>query len=274
MTRPLAIDLWNVFFPLVIGAAAFGTGMWSWRWPRTARNGLIVLAVTGAAVVGASAAGMLSPAADRTMSLIGSAPVLLCWMTLILLGLVWAVPTRRWSSRFLAFLVGVAGFLILIDAGACLWWRFGASDLWENTANAGGGVRQSTGLTCYPASAAMLLHHYGISATECEMAYLGNTTPFGSDAHSMARALTLKLLSRGWRAEMEATNYVTLVRRGDPFIAHVDPPDVGSHAIFVQQAGPEFVEVIDPLDGARRRMSRADFEAVWDGTLVRVKRSE
>lgn len=61
-----------------------------------------------------------------------------------------------------------------------------------------------------------------------------------------------------------------MLARGEPFIAHVDPPGIGPHSIFVQQAQPKYVMVGDPLDGLRRKLSRRDFEEHLDGTIVRL----
>jgi ABC-type bacteriocin/lantibiotic exporter with double-glycine peptidase domain len=191
-------------------------------------------------------------------------------VALFLLGVVWGMPGRRLRAAFLAVLAAVAGAFILLEAGACLWWRYALPELWERNADARGALMQSTGWTCLPASAVMLLHQYGIPASEGELAYLANTTLFGTDEYVMARALNAKLRARGWRARVEEATYEECVRRGEPFIAHVEPPDIGNHAILVERAWPDGVEVIDPLDGIPRNLPRAAFEEIWDGTLLRL----
>src|SRR5262249_26835079 len=155
--------------------------------------------------------------------------------------------------------------------GAGLWWRFAVPGLWRQGADAHGGRQQATGYTCYLAAAVMLLHHYGIPAGEGEMAYPANTTLFGTDEHAMAKALTAKVHGPGWHAQVEAADYEACVRYGGPFIAHVSPPGVGEHAIFVKQARPTVVALIDPLDGELQHMPRAEFEAIWYGTLIRIR---
>ncbi len=46
-------------------------------------------------------------------------------------------------------------------------------------------------------SAAMLLHCYGVRTSEGEMAYLANTSLFGTDARSIRPALNAKLARHG-----------------------------------------------------------------------------
>jgi ABC-type bacteriocin/lantibiotic exporter with double-glycine peptidase domain len=144
-------------------------------------------------------------------------------------------------------------------------------ELWDKTADAQGCLEQSTSWTCYPASAVMLLHHHGIRAGEGEMAYRANTTFFGTEEYTMARALTAMVRARGWYAVAEWSDYEACVRRDKPFIAHVVPPELGEeHAVFIRKVGRKFVVMIDPLDGVARRYARADFEAIWVGMLVRL----
>jgi len=65
------------------------------------------------------------------------------------------------------------------------------------------------------------------------------------------------------------TDYEACVRRGEPFIADVVPPYIGPHVVFVKKARPEYVEIVDPLNGVARKQSRAEFERVWIGRVVR-----
>jgi hypothetical protein len=174
----------------------------------------------------------------------------------------------------IACLAAAMGGLILLQSGACLWWRLVRAELWERRADAGGGLQQATGWTCYPAAAVMLLHHYGIAAGEGEMAYSANTSLWGTDDHAMARAMTARGYPAGWRARVEITDYEACVRQGGPFIAQVVPPTIGPHALFVRSTGPESLRVIDPLDGVPKELSRTAFESMWTGRLIRFLRRE
>src|SRR5262249_47964863 len=152
-----------------------------------------------------------------------------------------------------------------------LWWRFAAPELWERTADAGGSLQQSSGLTCSPAAAVMLLHRHGIPTSEGEMAYLAGTSLFGTDAPSMCRALQAQGGPFCFRAEARRTDYEECRRDGSPFIAHVQR-DLLGHAILVERMDAEWVGVVDPLDGQRRTISRGEFEAAWSGTALRILR--
>lgn len=145
--------------------------------------------------------------------------------------------------------------------------------MWEKTADAKGYVQQSSGLTCSPAAAVMLLHHYAIPASEGEMAYLAGTSFFGTDALGMARALTWKTAARGWHAEVVTPDFASCLKL-TPFIAHVHLPNIGGHALLVDKADSDYVHVIDPLDGQRRKMAREEFEAVWLGIMIHIRTNE
>ncbi|MBY0231583.1 MAG: hypothetical protein K2W96_20040, partial [Gemmataceae bacterium] len=128
-------------------------------------------------------------------------------------------------------------------------------------------VVQTSGTTCGPAAAAMLLRRYGIEAGEGEMAYLAGTSLFGSDAHALARALEAKagLRAQGGRTRWEA-------RQGAPFIAHVRGASLG-HAVLVERLDERGATITDPAGGGTRRMARGEFERAWDGTAVWISGS-
>jgi hypothetical protein len=232
------------------------------------RRLLVIMAV---AVIGVIIGGILPFASGEIETEIVGAAILLCWGTLLLWGVLrCAAAARARNERLVVLLAAGVGAVMLLQAGSCLWWRFCAPELWERTVDATGGLRQSTGVTCYPASAVMLLHHYGIAAGEGEMAYLANTSLGGTEDFAMVRALSRKGRANGWRAEVEDTDYDACVRRGHPFIAHVDLPDIGLHAVFVKEITPEYVVIIDPISGVPERLLRAEFDDVWNGGLVRL----
>jgi hypothetical protein len=254
-----------------LGALAFWGGRFFRRLPAAVRLGLVTGAVVCVVGGAAALAGVLPDGVGRVVSLVGGGTVLLAWVALLLLGAAWAAPDRRLSSGFLACLAALAGGLLLIEGSGPLWWRFGAPGLWQNAPDADGRLRQSSGLTCSPAAAAMLLHRYSVPASEGEMAYLAGTSLFGSDAPAMARALGAKVRPHGWAAHAGRAGYEDCVRWGGPFLAHVRGPDLG-HAVLVEEASEDSLRITDPLDGRPRRMSRGEFERVWDGTVIRIDR--
>jgi hypothetical protein len=171
-------------------------GRWSFR-RRWAGYTLIALALAVAGAVGASVLGFLPWAIYETVLEIGGAAVVVGWLGLVLLSVWWGrAPAGRWESCVIVCLAAGMGGLIVLQSGACLWWRLVRPELWERRADARGGLQQATGWTCYPAAAVMLLHHYGIAAGEGEMAYSANTSLWGTDHHAMARALTAGIPGR------------------------------------------------------------------------------
>jgi hypothetical protein len=270
MLHPLALDVLTLLLPLCLGGVTLAAGYLLFRWPKPIRAFLLCLAIGAIAVGGSAAAGLLPGGINSVLSRLGGGTVLLSWAALLLLGVVWGLPKRSLSTGFLAALAVVAFTLLVIETGGRLWWRFPGGDLWQRTANADGCLRQSSGVTCSPAAGVMLLHHHGIAASEGEMAYLANSSFFGTDAHSLCRALAEKVQDRGWTAEVRPADYETCIHEGWAFVAHVRRPDVGGHAVFVERVLPEHVQVIDPLAGMRAKLSRAEFEQQWDGVVIRV----
>ncbi|HEY1377313.1 MAG TPA: cysteine peptidase family C39 domain-containing protein [Gemmataceae bacterium] len=269
MLRPFVSDVSALVLPLGLGSLAFVVGRLLHRLPKSVRVGLLVIA--GAVIVGgaASLAGLLPDRVDQAAAAVGGATVVLCWAALLLIGVAWSAPKRAFSRGFLSCIVAVAGFLILAEGGSRLWWRFAAPELWRNAPDSHGCLRQTSGLTCAPAAAAMFLHCHGIPASEGEMAYLAGTSLFGSDAWQTAAALDQKVRPSGRRAVILRSGYDECVERAEPFIGHVRGPS-GGHAVLVKAVSPYGAEVVDPVEGFPKRLPRADFEAVWDGTVVAV----
>jgi hypothetical protein len=267
MLRPLGLDILGFLLPICGGASAFLAGRSLRRLPRAAQIVLVALCVGLVGVAGLPLLRSIPDDVARMLSLLGGATVLLSGVALFLLGVVWSVPGRSLSSGFLAALAALAGCLLLIESGGRLWWRFCAPQMWQRSADTKGHLQQSSAVSCSPAAAVMLLHHHGIDASEGEMAYLSGTSLFGTDAHGMARALARKGYPHGMTALAQRTDYEARLRRGGPFLAHVQQSLTG-HALLVVEMSKEHVEVLDPLDGRGRRMSRADFERVWDGMAI------
>jgi hypothetical protein len=271
MFRPLFADLLTLLVPVGVGLLAFIGGWFFRRWPRWLQIACLGVA---AAVVTGGAVALVGPLPDdmsALVSLAGGSTVLLCWAALLMVGIAWAAPNRRFSTGFLACLAAVAGGLLFIEGSGPLWWRFGAPELDFNVPDSQGRLRQSSGLTCSPAAAAMLLHRYGVRASEGEMAYLAGTSLFGSDAPAMSRALNEKIRPNGWKAYAGHADYDQCLRRGVPFVAHVQRADLG-HAVLVEQVSPDGVRIIDPIEGESKTLSRAGFELVWDGTVIWIDR--
>ncbi len=73
-----------------------------------------------------------------------------------------------------------------------------------------------------------------------------------------------------YRPTIQKEPYDYFVRYKHAFVAAVELPDVGGHAVFVRQAFPDTVELIDPRNGSPQTMLRGEFERIWDGTALMI----
>jgi hypothetical protein len=104
------------------------------------------------------------------------------------------------------------------------------------------------------------------------MTYLANTGITGTNLHSLANALSVKMPEKGGTGRVERTTYEVCLERGEPFIASVKLPHIRWHAIYVERLTPDFATVVDPLEGWHKSVPRAQFEKEWDRTIVWVER--
>lgn len=280
MLRPVALDLLVALLPPLLGGLAFLTGTRLRRLPLRLWHSLLILVVTsimGLAVI--LCLGWLMPAirdwSGAALHQVGGAPLIACPLGLLLLGVVWTQPGRSTTSAFL-LLLAVLGLLILaVDSGSRLWWRWMAVPTWSNLPDAQGCVRQSTWLTCGPAASAMLLNHQGIRVSEGELAYrAGASLLLGTDLYIMADVLTDYLKPHGKFAAVVRIDYQEGIDLGEPLVAQVDLPGGGGHAVYVERLTSEQAEVIDPRDGRRSRMSRHEFEGIWEGRVILLRTSQ
>ena len=232
--------------------------------------GLILLAVTATVVGAADLIRKLPFAANQVLSLACGGTVLVCWAALLLLGVAWSSPQRRFTTSFLGALCAIALCLVFIEASGTLWWRFFAAEAWEKYPDEHGFLKQSTGRTCSPAAAAMLLHLHGIRASEGELAYLSGTTLFGTDGFRMRRALERKVAAHQLRASLKQTNYSAMEQENKPFLAHLHG-SYGGHAVVVLELQRESVRVLDPAFGKEKVMSGRQFDGEWDDTAILIE---
>ena len=266
--RPLAVDVLSALAPILAGLLALYAGRSLPRWPGWAK----LLGVLGSfallAVGVTSVAGALPGPTGAILARLGGGTVACCIVAAFLLGAAIGSPRVSFSSHFLFSMFGIACLLLLIEGSGHLYWRFGAPATWVRFADADGKLRQTTGMTCEPTAAVMLLHAAGVKASEGEMAYRSGTSLFGTDAHSVAGAISDKVRSIGLRAETGVTTYDDALARGKPAVVHIYPPGGGGHAIFVEAFTPDGVVLIDPADGKRYAAPRDVFTQMWDGTAV------
>ena len=74
------------------------------------------------------------------------------------------------------------------------------------------------------------------------------------------------------RGCVRRVGYSQAVRLRRSFVAFMNRPGVGGHALCVLEVDETKVQVIDPLSGTRETMARQEFEAEWDPVIVWVEK--
>jgi hypothetical protein len=264
---------WTRFLATLLACVAAARLGWA-AWKRSPKVG--TLAAVAAGVVGAVAASAHYPPVrtyvGALVSQVGGEGVIACLCLFVLLGVAWASGGRR-ANRPLLIMAAVLGFAVVSAlAAAPLAWRYLGQRQRANYPDANGVVQQSTGMTCAPAAAAMLLHYQGIRCSEGTLAELAGTNPLiGTDEFLLARALGGVAVERGIRAMARRIDYAQAVKLARPFVAYIRRPGVGGHAILVLTVGPVGVEAIDPLTGSPESSDRTTFEAEWGGVAVWIE---
>lgn len=259
---------------LAAGASCLWLGIWSSRRSTHARN---TAAAMGLALAVGAAAAHYPPLRDVVgpcLSLPGGEGALACLGTLALLGI--AEAERKQSSRrpvrAAAFaLVFLA--LFAFSSGSVGWHYFGQS-LRANYPDASGALQQTTGITCAPAAAAMLLYHSGLRISEGAMAELAHTSFIqGTAPYALARAVDRVARRQGLRGCIQRVDYARAVCLRHPFVAFINRPGIGGHALCVLKAAPEKLLVIDPLSGMQETVQRDQFVAGWDPVIIWIEPS-
>ena len=267
MVRSLALDLFDVLLPFLASVVAFLGGCVLERLPTYFFRTIIGVAVSTVLFFGVSYFTPIHAMVSDSFWHIGGVTTVACFVAMLLLGVVWTSRGRSTSTGFLRVIVGLVFLIVLLNSGGRLWWRFVNTTAWQNLPDATGCLKQSSGWTCSPAVAAMLLHHYAIETSEGEMAYLAGTNYLGTDAPSIAHAIMAKAAPT-LAAHIADNSYEACIHRADPFLACVHVPGLGGHAVLVLEVHPDNVELIDPRFGYRQRIHRIEFEQQWQGKMV------
>jgi Peptidase C39 family len=268
MLRPIYLDLCDVLVPLSACLGALAGGHHLHRLPRSVFTVILAISVAVILILGVSYFIPFPEPIYDVLWHVGGEATVACVLAALLLGVVWSSRKRTTSTGFLRVMAGLVAGIIVLGTGGRLWWRLVSEATWQNTPNVDGCLTQSTGWTCSPATATMLLHHYGIAASEGEMAYLANTSYLGTDARSIAHALTLKGRPHGLRAQVVLADYETCLGQPKPFLACVRVPGIGGHAVLVRRINAESIDLIDPRFGHRQTLLRAEIEPHWEGRIV------
>jgi hypothetical protein len=268
-TPPVWKEWLTALAVLAAGAACLRLGSWSGR--RSTRSRNIIASASIGLAVGAAAAHYppLRDVAGAWLSVPRGEGVLVCFGALALLGVAGA-DRKRHSGR--AILMGATALVFLLltalSSGSLGWHYFGRR-LRANFPDASDALQQTTGITCAPAAASMLLYRAGIRISEGELAELAGTTILqGTAPYALARAVDQVARVHGMRGSIQRVDYARAVRLARPFIAFVDEPGIGGHAFCVLKADPQQVQTIDPLSGSPETISREEFVTEWDPVIV------
>lgn len=265
--RSLPVDLLLFAAPPLIAVALFLAGTRVLRLP--SRRCITAIVVPMLAVALLVTLGRFTPEiASRTLATLGGSTVVLCTLTVFLLGVAWGAPKRSVSAPFLGIVAAIAAGVIVIQASGSLYWRLLATESWQRFPEPTGSLRQSSGASCAAASASMLLHANGLRVSEGELAYLAGTSLLGTDAEALVLALQKRLPS-SLQAELVREWPRSEPSSAAPFVIFVGGTFRG-HALFVRPLAGDELEVIDPLDGSCRPTTRTRLESDWDSVAIIV----
>jgi hypothetical protein len=267
---PLWQEVLSLLTLLAAGLACLRLGRTAGR--RSARAGGGVALTAGLVAVLAAAAHYppLRDIAGPWLILPGGEASLACLAALTLIGVAGADRKKRLPLLHLA--AGLVLLLLTTLTSGSLGWRLFGQRLRANYPDARGALQQTTGITCGPAAASMLLHHAGIRISEGELAELANTTPLqGTAPHALARAVDHAARRHTMRGHIQRVDYEEAVRLGRPFVAFVTRPGVGRHSICVVKATSAGVLTLDPLSGTGETLPREEFTGEWDPVVVWVE---
>lgn len=273
MLRPLAVDLLDCLIPLVLAAALFLLGWVQQRWSYSLRRFMVLIVTSAVVFVGLCLVRWLPVFLDPVLYWLGGPKAFLAALALFLLAVALNTTGRTFSDSFLWCLCGVAAFMVLVEATGALTWRFVVDEPWHRNVDSQGRLTQSTLRTCGPAAAVMLLHRYGISASEGEIAYLARTSLFGSDGYALSEAVREKAEQHDLTARFLRSNYVDVLGEGRPFVATIRE-GLAAHAVFVDVIDEAYAYFVDPSNGERYKVPRHIFESIWNGEMIEIRIDE
>ena len=275
LLRPLVVDWFHFAWPILVGLSSFYLGRYFHRWSASVRAALVGLTVGLMLIATASLFHFMPRQIEILFSHVGGITVFLCWMILGVMGISWSNPDPNTDIFLRIMAAAVPLLLIAIESSGSLWFRHKEQDAWYNFAaeKGDGTLRQSTASTCLPACGVMLLHANGVfGASEGELAYLSNTTFFGTEAHALARAITAKIGDPLKVAEARFATYDDCRDAGSvPFIAQIRFGNLNHHSVLITKIEKDSLIWVDPLARVSETKTRVDFEKRWTGIVIWVR---
>lgn len=201
----------------------------------------------------------------NTFDLAGGEGVVAGYALLMLVG-----AARARTRRAMFVIAASLAFVVILPfAFSSLYWRLFGVEVYYNFPDKDGCIQQTTGITCAPASASMLLQKYGIQVSEGVLAEKAGTNLVGGTSEfALAGVLSSVVSKKGYRADAGYMNYQQARDLGSPFIAYVRLPNIGGHAVLVTSMKSDSVSIIDPLTASPEKISAEEFRDEWTGTAI------
>jgi len=125
-------------------------------------------------------------------------------------------------------------------------------------------VKQRDLTDCGAACLASVLAWYGRSTPVARIRQLASTDQSGTTVLGLMQAAErLGFQVKGVRGRRESLPEIPL-----PAIAHIITSEEYSHYVVIYRSGKQYVELMDPADGAFHRQTVEEFERIWTGVLV------
>lgn len=156
--------------------------------------------------------------------------------------------------------------LLLVRTATLAWESMDGHARLRGRVGADGVCLQTSAYSCGPAAAASLLHLHGVAATEREMAVECATRAGMGGSSECGLMLGLRRMLPGREIRIAVCRYEELPV---PCLVSMRINFLFGHALVVEKAGPEGVELIDPASG-RTGMTREMFEREWTGAAIYV----
>jgi hypothetical protein len=199
-------------------------------------------------------------------------------------GLAWhRIPGQVWRKFFsVAGVIGAAAYTLI-------WPICGTAPRCDDAWTADGICLQTTSRTCTPACAATLLRHYGIFATEQEMAELCLTRE-GTTWQGLYRGLKRKSAGTDWDVEViQCDADQVMAMAGQPLLLSVGmpregvidqqlaraewgwKPGIGHSVILLARSEHGRMLIADPAPGiGREEWTANDLRLLFRGTAMRL----
>jgi hypothetical protein len=256
---------------ILLSPAGFYVG---WRYAgRMTSHWWIVIALTCLGIITAFAIFRFYPAWEYHLipSFLGDFVDIVRWAPFVTL--FFGIAARKATSKFLPIELTILALLFFIYAIMRVNWIYQGNDVDPKKFEISdeGVCIQSTGYTCAPAGAVTLLKHFGIAATEKELADLSHTGFSGTEIVPLARAIALKTREKGLKTDIITTDWDGLKQLPTPFIVNVKWAPMIDHVMVVFSISGTKISIANPLSGVVSEWNKKQFLNDWRGSAIIIK---